>query len=201
MAKLFNVVINNGTAVIMVSYKSSKRLKLQIKANNQSIHYDIINKLIVPLTFNSGNYKFQLCEQVMGTKYSVKDTITKTIKLNNPLAYTTMPNSYINFNENSNFYKCAKELGTWENIWNYMIKNFQYDYIAALLNAKKTFAQPDIEKCFSSRKGICYDLSALMVAMARICNIPAILAIGTVNNTNHAWIIINDKNYDITKEL
>ena len=153
------------------------------------------------MTFGSGEYTFSFYEQVVGSKYQLKDIVKKIIVLRNPKSYTLKSNSYVPYDENSSFYNTALELETIENIKNYIIKNFHYDYVAAILNAKKSFSIPNIEKCFTSKKGTCYEFAALATAMFRICKISATLVIGTVNSNPHAWVKVEDKIFDPTAAI
>ena len=82
-----------------------------------------------------------------------------------------------------------------------MTDHFYYDYVAALLNARKKLGVPDINACWQKKRGFCYDLCALAVAMARACGIPAALVIGKVNGNAHAWVEVNGRVYDITKAV
>ena len=198
---MFYVTINEGTAEIKNTYRTKTQFKILVRCNKNVVDYLIENVLTIPLTFGNGTYVFMLCERTKGTNYAVRKTITKTIKFKNEKAYEVMPNSYVSYSMKSSFYAIAKELKTWDNIQDYIINNFVYDYIGAILMAKKSLTPPDLEKCFKQKKGICYDLSALAVAMARICGIPASLVMGTANKSAHAWVEINGELYDITKML
>ena len=50
-------------------------------------------------------------------------------------------------------------------------------------------ALPDIENCYSTRAGICQDLSAVMVCLLRSGGIPAKLVIGYADDNYHAWVL------------
>ena len=64
--------------------------------------------------------------------------------------------------------------------------------------AIKPFSAPDIESCFTKKLGTCYTLSALFVAMLRICGIPATLVVGQTDGYAHAWAEVKEKRYDIS---
>jgi len=113
----------------------------------------------------------------------------------------TQSNTYVYFNVGSSFYQSARSLKTLDKIWIYFKRNFIYDYIGAILAARQKFGPPDLEGCWKKKKGTCYNLAALLTAMLRICGIPACLVVGKAGKTNHAWVEVNGKIYDPTKEL
>lgn len=192
--------IDKGTAAINTQYKSNKKLKLRIACGTDVIFHDITTTLVVPLTFGSGLYKFTLFENTTNKQYKEIANFNRRIKID-PNAYALSSNSYVKFSTNSAFYTLAKELKKIDNIYEYFINHFCYDYIYALTAASKSFTLPEIDKCFKEKKGICYNLSALFAAMARICNIPAKLVVGYANKIPHAWVEINGDKYDITAAL
>ena len=189
-----------GVVTIFSQIKSNKKLKLKVSCGDRTIFHDITDQLIVPLTFGSGTYSFTLYEQTIGKNYRQKATYKKKIVLD-ANAYTYAANSYVNFNERSHFYQLARELGNLDNIYEYFITNFYYDYIGAILSASKSFSILDLNECFDTKKGTCYSLSALFTAMLRICKIPAKLVIGTANSQPHAWVESDNKIYDIANYL
>ncbi len=196
------IKISNGVANVYVNYKSKKRLKLVVRCGKQSTHYDVMSaNMILPLTFGNGTYVFALVENITGNTYANIATQRYAMHSKNINSYRLRSNDYVSYNESSTFYQTAKSLKTFDAIKDYIIKNFHYDYISALLTKKNNFEPADLEKCFQERKGICDDLAALTVAFARINNIPAALVIGTANNNSHAWVEIDGKIFDPTIEV
>ena len=199
--QLFNILIGNGIANITLLYETKKKLKLMVKKGTNIISYDLNSDITVPLTFGNGTYEFLLCEQKSGNQYALKQRIVRIIGLENVDAYMTQSNTYVYFNASSSFYQSARSLKTLDKVWAYFKRNFIYDYIGAILTTRQKFGPPDLEDCWKKKKGTCYNLAALLTAMLRICGIPACLVIGKAGKNNHAWVEVNGKIYDPTKEL
>ena len=68
-----------------------------------------------------------------------------------------------------------------ENVYNYIITNFTYDY----------------DKAASVQTGICFDYAAVMASMLRCERIPTRLEVGYMGDVYHAWIstYIKDKGW------
>lgn len=195
---------DNGTATIHNSYTSKTKLKLMVQMGNQSCSYNIGEDLTVPLQFGNGAYQFLLCEQKTGNHYRVKERVRKAVK-QDETAYMLSPNVYVPYAEESSFYAKAQELGTLENIRNFLRTKFRYDYIKAITVARNKMSAPDLEQTFTTQVGICWELAALATAMLRICGIPAALVGGIAkigkHSFNHAWVEVNGQVYDPTKEI
>lgn len=199
--QLFNVLIGNGIANITVLYESKKKLRLIVKKEKESIYYDVNSDLVIPLTFGNGIYEFILCEHKSGNIYTNKQRIVRTVGMPDTEAYRLQSNSYIKYSNASSFYRQARALKTWDAIKKFFERNFLYDYVGAIFASRQKFGPSDLEKCWLKKKGTCYNLSALLVAMLRICEVPARLVVGKVDRKNHAWVEVNGKIYDPTKEL
>lgn len=197
-----NVVIQAayGTAAIWAQYQSKRKMKIKLQCGEKVIYHDIKDKLVVPLTFGSGVYSFILYEQSAGNKYHQKSICKKKVVLD-ANAYTYSANSYVNFDQTSKFYTLARELNNFDNIYDYLVNHFSYDYIEAIVSAKQAFTIINLNDVFTKKRGVCYSLSALFAAMLRICKIPTKLVIGTANYNPHAWIETNGKIYDLANIL
>ena len=88
-----------------------------------------------------------------------------------------------------------------------MANNFKYDHALAkkIKKGEITNYTPNTKKTLKSKKGICYDLSALYAAMCRSQGIPCTIEKGYVKGTYHAWnkVYVNGKwkKVDITAEI
>ena len=200
MGKYINAIqLNSGTFKIDLLYKPTKKIKICVSKGSNLNYYDIDESIVVPIYYGKGQYIITLYENVVNKKYSIKERIRLSIK-NNDESYKVLSNTYVPYDESSLFYSLALELQTIEEIYNYIVKNIRYDFIAAL-SAKKNKAMPNPEQCFTTKRGICQDIAALMVAMLRINKIEANLIIGYADKTYHAWVSVNDKLYDPTKKI
>ena len=73
-----------------------------------------------------------------------------------------------------------------ENVYNYIIDNFTYDYDKAA-NVESGYL-PNVDEIYSTNCGICFDYAAVMATMLRSHNIPTRLEVGYMGDVYHAWI-------------
>ena len=80
-------------------------------------------------------------------------------------------------------------------IINYITKTFLYDHIKAITMPTTGTYVPDLEQIMKTRKGICFDLAALVCCMMRSQGIPTQMIIGDTDRGYHAWnkIYINNR--------
>lgn len=180
--------------------KTSKRLKLRIKYNDETLTYDLNGKgeyEVFPLQFGSGKYKIVLYRNVSGNKYSELDSFYVTADLKNEYAAFLCPNQYVNYTSQSPAVAKAHEIcsgletetGKFLAITGYIEKEgaFSYDYVRAV--QVKGGDLPDIDACYSKKMGICQDLAAMVVCMLRVEGIPAKMVIGYADKNYHAWVL------------
>lgn len=156
-----------------------------------------------PLTNGSIGYKVRVMQNVMGTKYTEKNSAQFTANL----ASATIPYLYNNqgvaFNKSSSLVTLAYELSAAESgdkskvtaIYNYIIKNIKYDTTKAssILSGSLSGYIPSAASTLSTKKGICSDYSSLMAAMCRSIGIPCRIIYGKLDGYAHAW---NEVYYD-----
>ena len=201
---------------IMVKGKqSSKRLKVQISTAGAKLNYDLNgegNYEVFPLQFGSGKYQIALFENASGKKYAKEGTVKLNVKMPDELSCFLYPNQYVSYDENTACVQYANEMckdmsdqkDIYKAVCNYVTSNFVYDFIKSV--TVKPGQLPQIDECWTSKMGICQDLSAMTCAMLRSQGIPARLMIGTVGaNTYHAWVVAvvngEEKFFDPTAEL
>ena len=207
---------NMSEGYLMVkAKKTSKRLKLQIATSGAKLNYDLNSDgeyEVFPLQFGSGKYQVSLFENVSGKKYSKEGTVKLNVKMPDELSCFLYPNQYVSYDENTACVQHATEMckgmsdqkDIYKAVCNYVTSNFVYDFIKSV--TVKPGQLPQIDECWTSKMGICQDLSAMTCAMLRSQGIPARLMIGTVGaNTYHAWVVAvvngEEKFFDPTAEL
>ena len=150
---------------------------------------------ILPLSDGDGTYKFVVCKNVSGTKYSSVLSLSVNAELEDSLAPFLRPNQYVNYTEETEALKLAQELtkdakdnlGKVRAVYNWVVTNLSYDYEKA--RTVKTGYLPDVDKVMEEKKGICFDYAALMSAMLRSQGVPVKLVVGyTSTGEYHAWI-------------
>ena len=73
-----------------------------------------------------------------------------------------------------------------EQVYNYIIDHFTYDYDKAA-NVVSGYL-PVVDSVYTSNTGICFDYAAVMATMLRSQNIPTRLEVGYMGDVYHAWI-------------
>ncbi|MCY6354592.1 transglutaminase-like domain-containing protein [Clostridium sp. ZS2-4] len=205
-----NSNLNKG--IISVGYSSSNnnKVKLMIEKDTVRYFYDIKdnNQERFPLQLGSGKYNIKVLENKDGDKYKVVKGQDVDVKIDNEKQVYLNSIQIINWNEDMDAIKKAKELTKGKNtsmekvqaIYEFVVKNVKYDYDK--INHIQSDYVPDINDTFKNLKGICYDYSALFAAMTRSIGIPTKLVKGYRSDidTYHAWneVYLEDSNTWIT---
>ncbi|RCX15465.1 transglutaminase superfamily protein [Anaerobacterium chartisolvens] len=186
-----------STGIIRVNYngQSSSKLKCMVQKQSNAYYYDLASGDSFPLQFGNGEYTIAILENVEGKKYRIikKDTVNLQLKNQNDVFLTSI--KLINWNENADAVKKAKELTRDSKtdmdkviaIYEYVTRQIAYD------NKKISLIGPDympvIDEVLKDRKGICYDYCSLFAAMLRSVSVPTKLIMGHKNDieTYHSW--------------
>ena len=211
---------NTDQGYVMVKgAKSKKRLKVRVVSeagkNRDTLNYDLNGDgeyEVYPFQYGNRKYSVGLYENVSGKKYAEAGKISLNVQMEDPNICFLYPNQYVNYNAET---ECVVEAGKlcagmtdpaqiYETVCDFVKKNFLYDYIKSV--TVKAGVLPDIDGCWSTKMGICQDLSAVTIAMLRSQGVPARLMIGTLGSgTYHAWVtaIVNgeEKFFDPTVEV
>ncbi|MDO5521751.1 MAG: transglutaminase-like domain-containing protein [bacterium] len=191
----------DGTVTVKYNNKSKVKSKVLVIKDNKMYQYDLKNGnniVRVPLTQGNGTYTVMVCKCITGSKYSPIAQKKVKLKLSPSRKAFKPTHIIINFKNTNPAIKKAKQLvkkcKTKEDkikaIWNYVVKNYKYDY-AKQRNLSSYTSQyvPNVNTTYKSKKGICYDISALYSAMLRSVGIEAQLQTGYCSKVNgyHAW--------------
>ncbi len=210
---------NASDGYIKVKYlnETTKKLKVIIDKGTSQYTYDLNNKGeydTYTLQLGDGSYKIRVFENISDNKYATVQTSTITVKLKDPNAPYLVPNQMVNFNDQSETVKKAKELTEGKTtdiekldvIYDYVISNITYDNEKA--KTVKSGYLPSIDDILNKNKGICFDYAAVMAAMLRSESIPSKLVMGYTSNLSayHAWnevyteetgwIVLNEMYFD-----
>jgi transglutaminase-like putative cysteine protease len=205
--------LRNG--LVSINYNSKNKSAVRIEKGNQKQDYILDGNNNFPLQFGDGEYTITVLENTNGNKYKQIEKEVFTLKSGNKNDVYLQSIQLINWNNEMNAIKKAKELTKNSKtdkekvteIYNYIVKNISYDYNKASTVAKGYV--PSIDDVLKSSKGICYDYSSLFAGMLRSIDIPTKLVMG--NNSEikeyHAWNevylkdigewIIIDTTYDV----
>lgn len=151
---------------------------------------------VFPITAGNGSYTIGVFENIAETKYSTALSFTVDATVTNEFGPYLYPNQYVNFNAASLpiakavdlAYTANTDLEVVENVYNYIIDHFTYDYDKAK-NVVSGYL-PVVDDVYRSNTGICFDYAAVMATMLRSQNIPTRLEVGYMGEEYHAWISI-----------
>ena len=191
---------------LMVSYSGSNpKVKLQITGSDEITYtYNLHDGYeTFPLTSGNGSYTVGVFENMEGTSYSTLFTQTLDVTIQDEFGPYLYANQYVNFTAQSKTIAKAVELSSSanddleviENVYNYIITNFTYDYDKAA--SVQSGYLPDVDDVLAKQTGICFDYAAVMAAMLRCERIPTRLEVGYMGDVYHAWIstYIKDKGW------
>jgi len=199
---------NLSKGIVSIKYFSTENIKtkVQIQYNDFKYTYNIKSSssfVNFPLQLGNGTYKIGVYEQVEGTKYTPLVVETIDLKLDDSSKVFLTSIQLINWSEKMNTVNVAKELTKnkttelekIEVCYQYMVKQFKYDY-AKLKNLEYDYI-PVIDDVVKKKLGICYDYAAVLSSMLRSLDIKSKLIMGYSTNVKeyHAWneIFINGK--------
>lgn len=190
-------VSNISDGYIMADYfGSNNKVKLRITGpDNITYTYDLHGGYeVFPITAGDGSYTIGVFENISETKYSTALSFTADAVISNEFGAYLYPNQYVDFDADSLAVEKAVELAytanndleVVENVYNYIIDHFTYDYDKAA-NVVSGYL-PVVDDVYTSNTGICFDYAAVMATMLRSQNIPTRLEVGYMGEEYHAWI-------------
>lgn len=189
---------NLSNGLININYKVSQNIKTKVlvsKDNNRYFYNLLDSKESFPLQFGNGEYTVSILENTKDNKYVRVAKETFSLNLDNENNVYLNSNQIINWDENMDAIKLAKQLTQDANndeekvslIYNYIVTNIDYDN--EKINTLASNYVPNIDDTLKSSEGICYDYSALFASMLRSVDIPTKLVKGYKNDMDsyHAW--------------
>lgn len=190
-------ISHTGEGYLMVSYTGScPKVKFQLTGPDQITYtYNLTGGYeTFPLTSGSGSYSLGLFENIEGTTYSTLFTQNIDASITNEYGPYLYANQYVNFTASSSTVEkgaaiarsADNDLEVIQNVYNYIITNFTYDYDKAA--TVESGYLPNVDEIYSKQTGICFDYAAVMAAMLRTQNIPTRLEVGYMGDVYHAWI-------------
>lgn len=188
---------NSSQGYIMVKYGGSGKIKVLVYFNGGSSFYqysisDGGGYTVLPLQSGSGTYRVRFMQNVEGSVYAELCS-TEISTAVSGAGCNLYPNQYVNYTRSSAAVAKAASLCAQATsnsakvsaIYRFITGNIKYDYPKA--NSVQSGYLPNVDSTLATRKGICFDYSALMAAMCRSQGIPTRLVIGTASVGYHAW--------------
>ena len=175
---------------------ADKGMRLQINANGDTVTYFLSGEEweFFPLSFDNGEYRATVFENVEGSKYAMILTCIFEVDLKEEFAPYLLPNQYVNYIdapvtvELAGMLTGADEMETVTNVFNYVTSSLDYD--VALAETVSQEYVPHLDAVLEKGSGICFDYASLMAAMLRCSGIPCRLVTGYVGTVYHAWISV-----------
>lgn len=190
---------NAEKGYVMVKYlqEAEEKLKAQIKCPGDITYTYTLQPQVwaaFPLSEGDGDYKITVYRNTSGKSYATVGSVSITVVLEDPMLPFLTANQYVNYTEDT---KCVKEavkicdgqeseLDKVTAVYEWTIKKFSYNVLKA--KTVESGYLPDLDEVFRSRKAICFDYAATMVAMLRSQGVPTKLVIGYSGSVYHAWI-------------
>ncbi len=199
---------SSSQGVVLISINpdlipANVRVKVIIQLGSSSYQYDVNQRGSyqgIPLQ-SSGNCMVLVFKQIDSTGTSLAQVMAHSyqVSLASSLKPYTAASILTNFSRSSACVRQANSLcsgvstqtGKVEAVYNWIVNNIRYDTALASQiqkdKGKYETYQPDPDRTFSSKKGICYDYASLMCAMLRSQGIPTRLVKGLTGPGYHAW--------------
>lgn len=179
------------------------RLKARISKGEEMYTYDLNNEgkyEVYPLQMGNGDYEIKIFKNIEGTNYSTLCRTEVSVNMENIDSVYLHPSQYIWYTNDKNAIKLSYDICDGietdeekvEKIYDYIVWLLSYDYDKAESVQNGTLPKgyiPDVDSVLETKKGICFDYSALFASMLRAQNIPVRLVMGYVrpDNIYHAW--------------
>ncbi|WP_410513415.1 transglutaminase-like domain-containing protein [Paenibacillus sp. BR2-3] len=198
--------LTEGVIGIEYEVPKDKRTKLMITKDNNSYTYNLFSSQQnerFPLQQGNGSYKVTVLENTTGNKYRTVYSAMVQLSLSNTNVVYLNSVQNIKWSSSDKAIQRAQLLTQGKKtdeekvkaIYNYIVKNVQYDY--GLASSVSSDYIPNIDNTLTDKKGICYDYSSLFAAMLRSVDIPTKLVMGNTSYVSqyHAWneVLLNGK--------
>ena len=206
----------NGTVTVTYNNTGNTKIAVTVKKDGTSTQYNyfLTSSNIdaeIPLTAGNGTYKVSVLKNIQDSRYSPLSSQEVSLRLSDSkVAYLTS-NEMISWSQTNDAIKKANALtekyksqnSKIKAIYKYLVTKYHYDYEKYSKNTSGSLAYytPDIEETFSTKKGICYDMSALTASMMRSVGLQTKMITGypTSKYYNgsqyHAWNKVYSKKY------
>ncbi len=193
-----NTRVPDGSVGARYAPAAEKRTKTRVQKSEDTYDYDLFGRNsfeYFPLQLGNGSCQVVIFENIQGTKYRAVRSQNIKAEMDNPLKVFLASIQTVNWNQDMETIKKAKELTAGLKtdrekigaIYRFVVENLSYDYDK--INNIPTTYVPNIDEILRDGKGICYDYSAVFAAMLRSQGIPCKLIKGYSTNVKgyHAW--------------
>lgn len=193
---------NTAEGYFFASYTgNNEKVKMQVTGPDGNTYtYNLHGgNEVFPLPSGNGTYNVVVYEStdISSNKYTVAFSQELSVNITNEFGPYLYPSQYVNYTGSSlaikegenQAYTANTDLDVVNNVYNYIIQNYTYDYDKAATVASGYL--PVVDDFYNSKTGICFDYAVLMATMLRTQRIPTRLEIGYVGEEYHAWISVH----------
>lgn len=200
---------NTAEGYFMVQYNGdNKKVIMQVNKEGYTGYQYYLTPATVdtfPLTYGSGTYQVDVFEnkdpEGQGQDYYSIFSGSFEAAVGDEYRPYLYPNQYVNFNDQTQAVafgselvaSATSELDVVYLVFDYLAKNISYDYDKAdtISSGYLPTYLPNVDETLETKKGICFDFAALMVAILRTQRIPAQLVTGKASGVDHAWVAVH----------
>lgn len=205
---------DQGNGIVKFTYNNTSSKKTLVLVENVDTYskgsnrYSYLvkqgeNELNIPLTEGNGTYKLRIAELIENGRYAVLASKEIILDLNDEDEVFLQSSTIVNYRLNDKAIRKAKSLKKkseteeeyYKAIYEYVVKNYSYDYDDLEEKTGTSYYIPDISLIYKSKKGICCDISILAAAMLRSQGVETRVIYGYTPNVSvyHAWNQIYDE--------
>lgn len=198
----------NGTVTIKYGNSSNTKIAITVVKNGDSIRYQYIVQeknlnAVIPMTLGNGTYTISVLKNIEGNRYSSLSSKEVTLKLKDYKSSYLTSNEMIKWSKKNAAIKKANkiakkykgQLSKVKGIYKYLVTTYHYDYdkFSKNTNGSLGYYMPNINTTYKTKKGICYDISALTASMLRSIGVQTKMITGYPANkyydgrSYHAW--------------
>jgi len=203
---------SQGIIKVKFNTGSEKKIKLKIQNGQEKYYYNLSNSdayVNFPLQLGDGTYTISIYENTVNSKYRKLFTEKVVVKIEDEKDVFLASTQLIDWNEEDVAIQLAKKLvedgrkkksvklgnkwvqlteeETIDILYQYVVKNIQYDY--EKIKTLEYDYKPTIDSTLETGTGICYDYASLLASMLRSQGIATKLIKGytTWTSVYHAW--------------
>ncbi len=174
------------------------KVQVQVEKDGERTPYPLQkgNFESIPFTAGDGVYKVSVLAHIKDNNYLVAYSQEFDVKMESEFFPFLYPNQYCKYDASSDCVRnaiklsdqSADDLDYIKRVYNYVIKNIDYDEEFAKAIPVNYIPSPD--RTIQKGKGICLDYASLTTAMLRSQGIPTKLEVGYSGDVYHAWISV-----------
>lgn len=198
----------NGTVTIKYGNSSNTKIAITVVKNGDSIRYQYILQeknvnAVIPMTLGNGTYTISVLKNIEGNRYSPLSSKNVSLNLKDYKSSYLTSNEMIKWNKKNAAIKKANkiakkykgQLNKVKGVYKYLVTTYHYDYdkFSKNSNGNLSYYMPNINTTYKTKKGICYDISALTASMLRSIGVQTKMITGYPSNkyfdgvSYHAW--------------